>query len=148
TSRTDPEMIAQIPIVEALIGRVLELDETWGQGAAHEFLIGFEGARPAAPAAVVHARLREHFERARELSKGARASVLVAYAEASSVKSQRRDEFQALLQKVLAVNVDAHPETRLANLVAQRRARWLLGRTDELFLAGSAPPVPSSIVNQ
>ena len=26
------------------------------------------------------------------------------------------------------------PEQRLANLVVQRRARWLLARTDELFL--------------
>ena len=28
---------------------------------------------------------------------------------------------------------------RLANLVAQRRAQWLLGRIDELFLEGGAP---------
>ena len=33
-----------------------------------------------------------------------------------------------------ASDADAHPSDRLANLVAQRRARWLLSRIDELFL--------------
>jgi hypothetical protein len=32
------------------------------------------------------------------------------------------------------VNVDTAPEYRLANLVAQRRARWLLSRIDSLFV--------------
>jgi len=134
TSRNDPEMIAEIPVAEALISRALELEEAWGEGAVHEFLISFEGARPAGPPAEAEARLRRHFERALELSKGARASVFVAYAEASSVRFQRREEFQSLLKKALAVNPEARPDNRLANLVAQRRARRLLGRTDDLFL--------------
>jgi predicted anti-sigma-YlaC factor YlaD len=31
------------------------------------------------------------------------------------------------------VNADAAPQWRLANIVMQRRARWLLARTDQLF---------------
>jgi len=38
----------------------------------------------------------------------------------------------------LAINVDEKPEWRLVNLIMQRRARWLLARSDELFLT----PVP------
>jgi hypothetical protein len=30
--------------------------------------------------------------------------------------------------------VNKAPESRVANLIAQRRARWLLGRTTELFV--------------
>jgi hypothetical protein len=30
--------------------------------------------------------------------------------------------------------VDAAPDQRLANLISQRRARWLLSRADELFI--------------
>ncbi|HJS75459.1 MAG TPA: TRAP transporter TatT component family protein, partial [Vicinamibacteria bacterium] len=37
----------------------------------------------------------------------------------------------------LAFDVDAHPENRLLNLLAQRRARWLMGNADELFLEGN-----------
>ena len=54
------------------------------------------------------------------------------------MRYQRRAEFQSLLQKALAVDPDVRPEMRLVNLVAQRRARWLLSRTDELFLEGAA----------
>ncbi|PYQ47942.1 MAG: hypothetical protein DMF78_22480, partial [Acidobacteria bacterium] len=32
------------------------------------------------------------------------------------------------------VDVDAVPDMRLANLVYQKRARWLLGRADDLFV--------------
>jgi predicted anti-sigma-YlaC factor YlaD len=43
------------------------------------------------------------------------------------------------LNQALAINPDAKPEWRLANLVMQRRARWLLARTDELFLLTPKP---------
>jgi len=43
-----------------------------------------------------------------------------------------------LLQQALAINPDVKPEWRLANLVMQRRAKWLLSRTDQLFLRASS----------
>jgi hypothetical protein len=38
------------------------------------------------------------------------------------------------LEQALEFNVDTHRQTRLANLVAQKRARLLLARSDSLFL--------------
>jgi predicted anti-sigma-YlaC factor YlaD len=32
------------------------------------------------------------------------------------------------------VDLNADPDNRLPNALAQRRARWLLGRSDQLFL--------------
>jgi hypothetical protein len=32
------------------------------------------------------------------------------------------------------VDLEAAPQQRLANLIAQKRARWLLARVDELFI--------------
>jgi predicted anti-sigma-YlaC factor YlaD len=43
-----------------------------------------------------------------------------------------------MLDKALAIDVDADPTTRLANVIAQRRARWLLAHQGDLFL--EAPP--------
>lgn len=137
-STNDAEMIAQLPVVEALIRRVLELDETWGDGVAHEFFISIENARVGVKPADLQQRMRGHFERALALSKGTRASLFVTYAEAASVATQNRAEFQSLLEKALAIDADARPEIRLTTLVAQRRARWLLGRVDELFLEAPA----------
>ncbi len=72
-----------------------------------------------------------------ELSKGHQAGPLVSMAENVSVQKQNRAEFEALLKQALAIDVNAEPEYRLANLILQRRARWLLQRTNELFLEGS-----------
>ena len=63
-----------------------------------------------------------------------RVSPLVSFAETIDVSTQNRKEFQSLLEEALAFDANLAPESRVANLVAQRRARWLLGRTAELFV--------------
>ena len=134
-SKDDPALVSDQLIVEALIDRALELDEDFDHGAIHGFLIAYEMARQGVPgdAAV---RSKKHFDRAMELSRGKLASPLVSLAEAVAVQNQNRAEFQSLLNRALAINPDAVPESRLQNLIAQRRARWLLGRVDELFIDG------------
>lgn len=132
-SKDDPALVSDQLIVEALIDRALELDEDFDRGAIHGVLIAYEMARQGLqgdPAL----RSKKHFERAMELSGGRLASPLVSYAESVCVEKQNRAEFQSLLEKALAINPDAVPESRLLNLVAQRRARWLLGRVDDLFV--------------
>jgi predicted anti-sigma-YlaC factor YlaD len=132
-SKDNPELIGDLPKVEALIYRALELDETYDYGAIHTFLITYEmgrGSGESDPAA----RARKHFDRAVELSGGQMAGPMVSYAEAVSVQRQDQKEFNSLLNRALAINPDAKPQWRLVNLVMQRRARWLLGRSEDLFL--------------
>lgn len=132
-SKDNPELIADLPLVEALIDRALELDEDYDAGAIHGFLITYEPSRQGAkgdPAA----RSRQHFARAMELSGGHLASPFVALAEAVVVGKQDRKEFESLLNRALQIDVNAKPEWRMANLVTQRRARWLLSRVNELFV--------------
>ncbi len=131
-SKNDPDLIADLPFVEALIDRALELDETFDAGVIHTFLISYEPARQGGGGDAL-ARSRAHFDRAMELSRGMQAGPLVAFAEAVSVSNQDRAEFESLLNRALAVDSDARPEWRLSNLIMQRRARWLLSRADNLF---------------
>jgi predicted anti-sigma-YlaC factor YlaD len=135
-AKDDASMLARLPEVEALLKRGLELDEGWNRGALHELAVVVAGARPGAPDDEVTQR---HHSRALELSGGIRASAFVAYAEAVTVRHQDRVDFRALLDKALAIDPDAHEEIRLANLVAQRRARWLLDHVDDLFLDAADP---------
>ncbi len=130
-SRTDVAMLARLEEVEVLIDWALALDESWNDGALHELAIQWAAARRGAPDVDA---VRGHFERALELSRGSRAGVYVAYAEAVALPAQKRAEFEALLEQALAVDAFADPDNRLLNRVAQRRARWLLQRADELFL--------------
>jgi predicted anti-sigma-YlaC factor YlaD len=133
-SKNEPALLVDQPIVEALVDRALELDETFDEGAIHAFLISYEPARQGAPGDPLE-RAREHFDRAMTLSGGFQAGPLVALAESVSIAKQDRREFQTLLGQALAVDVNARPEYRLANLVMQRRARWLLSQIDDLFLS-------------
>jgi len=131
-SKDNPDVIADLPLVEALIYRALELDESFDHGAIHGFLISYEMSRPAG-GRDAESRARKHFERIVELTQSQQAAPYVALAEAVCVAKQDRAEFEALLHQALAINVAARPEWKLSNVVMQRRARWLLSRTDQLF---------------
>lgn len=131
-SKEVPEIVADQPILEALIDRALELNETFNAGSIHSFLITYELARNGAPGDPA-ARSKLHFDRAVALSNGKLAGPYVSYAEAVSLSKQNRAEFETLLKQALAIDVAQASDTRLANLVAQRRARWLLSRTERLF---------------
>jgi len=128
-SKDQPDVLGELPIVEALMDRALELDESFERGAIHTFMIGYESVRQdrAGDPAL---RSRRHFARAMQLSGGTDAAPLLALAEAVCVPQQRRAEFEALLHKALQIQ---DGNNRLANAIAQRRARWLLSRTDHLF---------------
>jgi predicted anti-sigma-YlaC factor YlaD len=58
----------------------------------------------------------------------------VSYAETVSVSAQNKEEFQSLLEEALVFDANKAPETRVANLISQQRAQWLLGRIAELFV--------------
>ena len=133
-SKNEPALIVDQPIVEALVDRALQLNEAFDDGAIHSFLISYEPVRQGAAGDPLE-RARRHFDRAMSLSNGFQAGPLVSLAESVSIAKQNRGEFQSLLDRALAVDVNAKPEYRLANLVMQRRARWLLSRIDELFLS-------------
>ena len=127
-----PEAVADLPVVGAMMDRALALDPGFDAGALHTFMITFAMSRAgeAAPAATA----RRHFDAAIALSHGRQAGPYLALAEAVAVAEQNRAEFLALLDSALAIDADATPTHRLETLILQRRARWLQGRVDELFL--------------
>ena len=131
--KDDPDLIADVALVEALIDRAYALDADFDHGAIHTFLISYESSRQGGEAEA-ESRARAHFARAMELSGGQQVGPLVALAEAVSVQNQDVTEFRALLNQALAIDPDARPEWRLVNLVMQQRAKWLLSRTEDLFL--------------
>jgi predicted anti-sigma-YlaC factor YlaD len=130
TAVEDAEATADIAVVGVLLNRALELDEPFEDGAIHEFLISYEAQ--SVTGSVEQAR--KHYERALALSRGRRTGIWLTWAESISVQEQNREEFEQLLGKVLAFEVDSAEEHRLLNILAQRRARWLQEHIDELFL--------------
>jgi len=132
-AKDSPALLADQPIVEALLDRALELDEAFQDGALHTLLVSYEASRPGGGRGWEE-RSRAHFARAVELSRGLRAGPYVALAESVCIQGQKKAEFDELIGKALAIDADAFPDARLENLVLQARARWLASREAELFL--------------
>ncbi len=127
--KDDPYLVADIPVLELLIDRALELDEAFDLGSIHIFLIRYEMIRQGGHGDSV-TRARKHFERALELTSGTLASPYLAWAEAVSVPRQDRAEFEQMLNLALEVDINKIPARRLENLAMQDKADWLLNRVD------------------
>lgn len=131
-SKENPEAVADVPQMMALADRAAMLDDTYGEGAIPSLMIALEMVRKGGkgdPAT----RARASFDRAVALGDRAQASPFVSFAESVAVPLQDKAQFEAMLAQALAIDPDAVPRHRLANLVLQGRARWLLSREDALF---------------
>ncbi|MBN2077945.1 MAG: hypothetical protein JW838_03210 [Spirochaetes bacterium] len=117
----------------AMMEAALRIDEAWDEGSLHEFFLLYYGALPESMGGSEE-KARRHFDRAVALSKGKRASPYVALASTVSVKNQNEKEFVELLNRALAIDVKEKYPGRLANVIAQRRARWLLEHRGDRFL--------------
>src|SRR5262245_20843410 len=131
-SQDHPDLVPDLPIVETMIDRAFVLNPDYDFGAIDGFLITYEMVRQGA-AGDPAARARQHFDREVALTNGQLASPYVSFAESVCAANDNRQEFEKLLGQALAIDPDARPEWRLQNLVTQKRARWLLTQTDELF---------------
>ncbi len=130
----DMELLVTVLQPIALLRQVYAWDPTWGGGAVHDIFISFLGSASADMGGSEEAARRE-FARSLEISKGSKAGPYLALATSISVKNQNAAEFRDLLGKALAIDVDAFPANRLENVLAQRRARWLLAHIGDYFLS-------------
>lgn len=137
--KDDPELVAELGAVSALIDRALAVDEGWNRGAIHSFLVTYTMARPD-ELTDRKADARRHFERALELTQGHDAGPYVAWAEAVCLPDEDRACFDASIASALAVDPESDPAGRLANTVMQRRAAWLKANVDRWIL----PPLEDS----
>jgi predicted anti-sigma-YlaC factor YlaD len=113
-----------------IMKRAYELYPDWNDGSIHEIMISLEPALPMPGGAE---RSKEHYDKARVLQGDRKAGPHVSYATAVALKAQDKDLFLELLDKALAVDLDLHPDDRLANDYAQQKARFLLEHLDDLF---------------
>lgn len=133
-AKTDMTLVASYPAMVALIRRALELDESWQQGALHEFMIALSMSIPESEGGGA-ATAEKHFARAMELNGGRSVSSKVFFAESVCIAKQDRARFNSLLKEVLEFDADRYPENRLANIIAQRKALGLMADIDNLFIS-------------
>ena len=124
-----PASLADLVVIEKIMKRLLELDETIENGSLHLFFGALYGAKPAMIGGDP-AQSRKHFERALELSDRSYLLVQTTFAETYCRMVFDQAMHDALLHEVLDFYLDQEPSQRLVNQIAKRRARQLL---DEKF---------------
>jgi predicted anti-sigma-YlaC factor YlaD len=130
-NKADSDLSADQSLMDKMMRRALTLDDGWGLGSIHDFFISWEGGRVSAGGS--YEKARHHFEHSIALSEGLSVVPYVSFAEVVAVGTQNKKEFQQLLETALKIDVNKRLNQRLANMVSQRRARWLITRIDELF---------------
>jgi predicted anti-sigma-YlaC factor YlaD len=130
-----PDLVADFPAVKALMERALALQEDYNNGAIHAVMISLEALPETMGGST--ARARRHFDRAVELSGGNDPGPYVTLAASVAAPAQNRDEFVKLLEHAVGIDPDKNLSMRLPTLIAQKRARHLLSRVDDLFVPNS-----------
>ncbi|MCX5908191.1 MAG: TRAP transporter TatT component family protein [Deltaproteobacteria bacterium] len=126
------EAMADLPWVEALIERVLQLDPGYYYGGAHLFKAILLSARPEQFGGN-RKKAEEHFKKARAYGEGNFLMTDVYYAQYYARQTLDRDLFVSTLKRVLETPADIEPDLTLANTLAQRKAKKLMSQVDELF---------------
>lgn len=128
----DFELGLTVAMARDMLERALELDEAFFNGGIHDVLISFYASVPEGLGGSVE-KAEYHFERAVQISDGLAAGPYVSYATSVLIPQQDVDEFIRLMEAALAIDPDAVPESRLVNILAQRRARWYLDNLENFF---------------
>ncbi|HET7826894.1 MAG TPA: TRAP transporter TatT component family protein, partial [Anaeromyxobacter sp.] len=131
--KTDMALVSELPVPVAMMERALALDEAWDEGAIHEFFVAYDATRSAAEGGGPE-RAKAHLDRALALSMNKKLGPRVSWAEGVLVQKQDRAEFTRVLEEVLRADPGEVSRYRLANVIAQRRAKALLAHADDLFL--------------
>ncbi|MCZ6674555.1 MAG: TRAP transporter TatT component family protein [Verrucomicrobia bacterium] len=131
--KTDAYLMADLPKIDALVDRMVELDEGYDNGAIHSLLISYEMVR-LAKEGEPEDRAYNHFQKAVDLSDGLDAGAYVSYATSVCVPTERREEFIQSLNTALRIDPYIKPELTLSNLLMQEYAQWLLDHVDDYFL--------------
>jgi hypothetical protein len=126
------EAMADLPRVELLMKKVLELDETFYYGGAHIFMGVLEASRPKIAGGNLD-RARDHFLKAIELGDGKFLMSRIYYADYYAKKAFDKELFITILEKIREIPVDIIPELTLLNTVAHTKAKEMLDRVDEYF---------------
>jgi hypothetical protein len=133
TAQTDqPRALAELTKAEAIIERILVLDDTFKYGGVHAVTATYNAARPAMFGGDQE-KAKYHFEQAFKISERKFLLWLVLYAQHYTVRVQDKELFVKTLEEVIAAPDNLLPEENLANEIAKQQAKDLLEEADDLF---------------
>jgi hypothetical protein len=127
-----PAAIAEMPRVEALLDRLLELDPKFEHGLPHALRGSYDALRPQMFGGNPE-RARREFEAAMQVSQRRMLLYLVFYAEFYCRQVLDEECFARTLDEVVAAPDTLLPDARLLNEIGRQRAVQLRQRQSEWF---------------
>lgn len=128
----DPQALMDLPKAQALLERVVQIDETYYHGSALILLGSLYASRPKMAGGDPE-KAKDYFDRAFDITGGRNLIAHLMYARYYSYQIQDRDLFVKTLQHVLATPATIDPDMAFINEVARRKAGVLLDHVDEYF---------------
>lgn len=129
---TEPQALADLPRVQHIMQRVIELDESFFFGGAHLFFGTIYAARPPMLGGNIE-KANMHFQKCFEFADGKFLLPYIYYAKYYAVRAFDQELYEQTLKDVLDKPHDIFPEQNLPNAIARQKALALLAQTDELF---------------
>ena len=120
-----PAAMADLVIIEKIMSRLLELDETFEAGSIHLFFGGYHAAKPVLLGGKPDLS-RIHFEKALVFSKREFLLIQVTYAATLARQTMDKELHDQLLNEVIRFPIDSAPDFALSNRIAVKRAYRLL----------------------
>ncbi len=129
----DTSLLRTLSGAVALLEKAAELDPNYSDGAIWDILTAFYASAPAEFGGNLE---RAYFtsDEAFRVSGGNTPGPYVTYATSFSVPQQDLEGYEENLKKALAINPDDNPSARLATIITQQRAQWLLEHTEDYFI--------------
>ncbi len=129
-NQSDWNAIAQLAQVKLIMQRILDLDESYQQGAAHVYMAVMESLLPESLGGKPKLA-KQHFERAVQLAPD-NLMIKVLYAKHYARMVFDRELHDKLLNTAINAN-PAAPDLTLINTLAQRQAKQLLETAEDYF---------------
>lgn len=125
SQRGSPASVADMAVIEKIMTRLLELDESYQGGSIHLFFGAYQSLKPA----MLGGRpdlAKKHFDRALIFSKRQFLMTQTTYAQTYARSIFDKELHDKLLGEVLSFELSDAPEFALSNQIAKKRAKKLL----------------------
>ena len=126
------EAIADLPKVECLMTRTVELDGTYNAGGPHLFLGVYHAARPKQIGGSPE-KAKKHFEKVFQIAGDDYLIAKVYFAKYYARQTFDQELHDRVLKEVLKAEIDEDSDLALLNTVAKARAEVLLDESEDFF---------------
>ncbi len=131
-NRKEPDAVYEIAFANAMMDRVLLIDESYYHGAALSYFAAYYAGIPAAAGGGIE-KAKRYFDRAFNINQ--RKFLMTQYLMAAEYAVPLKDEnlFDRLAAEILNTPAEALPDAVFVNLSAKRKIRRLIELKNSLF---------------